>query len=277
LLGRMLVFNPGSKCGSLPESEKPRLRALRRPCQRSCFGRAGGRAPPRWGGAHRSTHNSALRHRPRDTGVVLETEQGAALTARRDLKEAEVLPNRAHSAAPADVQTRSDLRQGPCRRSAGPVAIHSRSSLPPRYVFGVPAGLVLRLRPGFSRSSAAKPRFANLKTSPQFAQRTDPRPQRHDPLALPASKPHLGTSTHGRPADPRRTTSASASRTQPPVLRRRKYDGGAARKHDPRPLPYNRSTNLCPGSYISKLVDHLQLPDSVCGILGTFRIRCAMF
>ena len=88
---------------------------------------------------------------------------------------------------------------------------HSRSSLPPRYMFGVPAGLVLRLRPGFSRSSAAKPRFANLKTSPQFAQRTDPRPQRHDPLALPASKPHLGTSTHGRPADPRRTTSASAS------------------------------------------------------------------
>ena len=83
--------------------------------------------------------------------------------------------------------------------------------MPPRYVFGVPAGLVLRLRPGFSRSSAAKPRFANLKTSPQFAQRTDPRPQRHDPLALPASKPHLGTSTHGRPADPRRTTSASAS------------------------------------------------------------------
>ena len=113
---------------------------------------------------------------------------------------------------------------------------HSRSSMPPRYVFGVPAGLVLRLRPGFSRSSAAKPRFANLKTSPQFAQRTDPRPQRHDPLALPASKPHLGTSTHGRPADPRRTTSASASRTQPRVLRRRKYDGGAARKHDPRPL-----------------------------------------
>ena len=108
---------------SLPESEETRFGALRRPRQRSCFGREGGRAPPRWGGAHPSTHNSALRHRPRDTGVVLETEQGAALTARRDLKEAEVLPNRAHSAAPADVQTRSDLRQGPCRRSAGPVAI----------------------------------------------------------------------------------------------------------------------------------------------------------
>ena len=121
---------------------------------------------------------------------------------------------------------------------------HSRSSLPPRYMFGVPAGLVLRLRPGFSRSSAAKPRFANLKTSPQFAQRTDPRPQARPARTSSeqAAPRHLDSRPSGGPASHHL---GQRQLTQPRVFRRRKYDGGAARKHDPRPLPSNRETVSC--------------------------------